>query len=359
MNKNFYTNQEYYQDFYFIYVLTGANYLRPLIKYLPNIPDKTNVVVLTNTPKTLNDIKPSNFNLIIDDLDKYRDDWSIENEKIINIEDEQSYMDEYRRLYYGELYRYPMAIMRFGMNWAIKNNIKKFIIIDVGCKIGWGGEDEIIETGFKRLYELSKEQNIMFGATHFKTNDDFGGHLKLNAYLSDTIKKYIPNYNPETYPKYVSTSYHEYDKIKEEIIRVTDNKDTGVVFDGYCIGFWVNDINIIKTAFDFWCDIVQTSYKNKWINPKQLDSVVVQFEFALHFISSLLSKYYNTTISPHYTIIRHFYQPENDWIINKINHMNFQPTKTREEFLRINKEKIIAVNGEEIANAIIDGFDKI
>ena len=350
-------DKEHYKDFYFIYVLTGANYIRPLIKYFPNIPNKANVVVLTNTPKTLNDARPTNFNLIVDDLDKYRNEWSIENEKIINIEDEQAYMDEYRRLYYEESYRYPMAIMRFGMNWAIQNNIKKFIIVDIGCKIDWRGEEQAVKTAFERIYKLYEERNVMFGHTWFGVHDSFGDHLKLNQWAVNTIKKYIPEYNPKSYPEYIISSIYEYDEKQEKIVEIINDKEPGCAFDGYCIGFCFHNIDVLKVAFNFWCDFVQKSYEDKIIDPNQKDAAVVRFEFGLEFIASLLSKYYNTIISPHHSIVRHFYHPENDWIINKITHIKFQPTKTREEFLKVNKEKIEAVNGIHIAKIIVDGFD--
>jgi hypothetical protein len=74
------------------------------------------------------------------------------------------------------------------------------------------------------------------------------------------------------------------------------------------------------------------------------------------FVASLLSKYYNTIISPHHTLVSHFYQPENDWVINKMKHMDFQPANSREEFIRINKDKHFLINGEEVSKIIMDGL---
>lgn len=358
-DKSYLSKQEYYKDFYFIYVLTGSNYIKPLLKYLPNIPDGTNVVVLTNTPKILENVKPTNFNLIVDDLEKYRDDWSRENEKVLDIEDEQAYMEEYRRMYNEENYRYPMGIMRFGMNWAFQNNVKKFLLVDVGCKIGWE-ENEVTELAFKRIEKLTKDKNVLFGKPTFYSADNFAGNIKFNTYLSDIIKKYVPNNNLENIPEYISISYYEYDNEKQQVVEIRDDKAPGGVgFDGYCYGMWVHDINIIKIAFDFWCDITKATYENDLTVKDNPNHIIVHFEFALDLIASLLSKYYNTILSPHHTIVSHFYQPENDWVINKIKHLDLQPASSKEEFIRINKKKLFELNGEEISKIIMDGFESI
>jgi hypothetical protein len=355
-DKDFLANQDYYKDFYFIYVLTGANYIRPLIKYMPNIPNGTNVVVLTNTPKILENIKPTNFNLIVEDLEKYRDDWSRENEKVLDIEDEQAYMEEYRRIFNEENYRYPMGIMRFGMNWAFQNNVKKFILVDVGCKIGFENNN-VTDTAFKRIEKLAKEKNVVFGKPTFYSNDEFKAQIKYETPLLEVIKKYIPDISLENYPETVSISYYEYDEIKKETVEILDDKASGAVgFDGYCYGMWVHDINVIKVAFDFWSDITKKLYETDNTIKDNPNNIITHFEPALMFVASLLSKYYNTIISPHHTLVSHFYQPENDWVINKMKHMDFQPANSREEFIRINKDKLFLINGEEVSKIIMDGL---
>lgn len=351
------------EGFLFFYVLTGDNYIRPLIKYLPLIPDGTNVVVLTNTPKLLKDIKPNNFNLIVEDLDKYRSEWSIENEKVLYIEDEDEYMLEYKRLYHEEKYRYPMAIFRFAMNWAIQNNVTKFMIVDAGCKIGYPGEEQVVKTAFERIRNVFKEKNVMVSHTYTglgsQSVDHFKNHLESDTWLTDILKKYIPNFNPETYPDHIIVSDYIWSEEEQKPIE-SRNKEIFIGSDGYCIGFWVRDINLIKMILDFWNDYVKKGYECMMINPNETNKVYVEFEHVFAYMASLLCKYYNFILSPHHTIVRHFYQPENDWVVNKIPHLEMDyNVSSREEFLRKNKEKLIIINGPTTANTIIDGFDNI
>ena len=348
MNSEYFIDKDYYKDFYFIYVVTGTNYIRPIIKSFDFVPKGTNVVILTNTPDILKDIKV-NFNLIVDDLEKYRTDWSRENEPVINIQDEQSYMDEYRKKYQEETYRYPMAIMRFGMNWAIQNNVKKLLLVDVGCKIGFDLPDVI--DGFERLEKIGKERNLILGYT-WDSNiiDNFALHLQSQTFLSDTLKKYIPNYNSATYPKEVNI----YDPSKN----LEYKKIGSVGFDGFCYGFWFHDIDLLKIAYNFWCELVEKSYEANFVERNKETDVIVAFEFQLSHIADLLTKYYNVLISHYLGIIRHFYHPENDFIDTyKMRHLDLLPAKTRQEFIDINREKIISVNGEYISKLIIDGLE--
>lgn len=350
MTKDFFKDQEYYKDFYFIYTITGYNYLRPIIKSFPMVPDGTNLVILTNIPNTLKDIKVDNFNLIVDDLEKYRNDWSKIHEPLINIEDEQSYMDEYKRQFYDESYRYPSAVMRFGMEWAIQNNITKFILVDVGCKIGYDLEQTQIS--FDKIYNFGKTRNIIFGNTWFSSDVDlFKYKIENKDPISETLIKYIPGevFNLNSYPRTVEiiTDFNEH-----------YNKIGSVGFDGYCFGLWFHDINLVKLVLNFWNDLVKIHYDTESIDIKREASVVVEFEYAFTYISDLLTKYYNILIMPHSGIIHHFYHPENDFInVKKMPHLNLEPADTRKEFLKINREKLINFYGHEIASLIIDGID--
>jgi hypothetical protein len=343
-------DQEYYKDFYFIYTITGFNYLRPIIKSFPMIPNGTNVVILTNIPNSLKDIKVDNFNLIVDDLEKYRNDWSKIHEPLINIEDEQAYMDEYKRQFYDESYRYPSAVMRFGMEWAIQNNITKFILVDVGCKIGF--DPGAMEYGFNTLYSFAKTRNIIFGNTWLTDERDlFKIQIENNTPISKILTEYIPekNFDLDTYPKEVEIFTH---------FREHYRKIGSVGFDGYCFGLWFHDINLVKLVLNFWNDLVKIHYDTQSINIKNEHAVVVEFEYAFTYISDLLTKYHNTLIMPHYGIIHHFYHPENDFInVGKMPHLNLEPANTRKEFIQINREKLINLHSHEIATLIIDGIN--
>jgi len=364
LKKDFFVNNiEDWKDFYFFYVLTGDNYVRPLIKYFPYMPDGTNVVVLTNTPKLLNDVKPENFNLIVDDLEKHRPEWSRKYERVLDIQDETAYMMEYKRLYTEETYRYPSAIFRYAMSWAIEHNVTKFMVIDIGCKIGFPGYEQITKNGFDLLTKKFKEgHNLMITNIWGPTGDSPTDPLKhailsKDSQLHELFKKYVPNFDINTYPEKMPVLQSgEEDGIKEYVCMTSD---------GFGYGFYVHDINIIKTALDFWNDYVKTGYEVGYIRPG--GTYYVEFEAIFAYLATLLCRYYNTTLSSYFGIVTHFYQPENDWVINKA--PAFFPklgsigtptdANNREEFLKANKDEIEAIYGREVANIIIDGFDKI
>jgi hypothetical protein len=319
-----------YKDFYFIYVLTGTNYILPVIQSFQFIPDDANVVILTNTPGILKGINPK-FNLIVADLEQYRDEWSKNNEQVLAIEDEQTYIDELKKLW-DKGYRYPMGIMRFGMKWAVDNNVSKFILVDSGCKIGYdvsSGSLKVLTTEALNYFNrIGAVKNVIFGHPQV---DDFNDHIKLSIQVhgvfKEAIEKNIPEFNLDTYP----LTYH---------LNSNDKQIGYCRFDGYCIGFWFHDISLIEKAFNFWNDSVKWAYDNKYIRGQQ-ETVVVEFEYALSYIAAFFSKYYNTIIAGHESIIKHQYHPDNDFYNQQkldIFKYGFKSAKTRSEFINLNRD---------------------
>ena len=113
-------------DVYFIFTLIGGNYIKPVLHSFPDIPKNANVVIITNTPEILKDIK-TDFNLIIIDFESLRDDFSREHEVVICNPNDDEYMSELIEKYHTG-YKFPMGIMRYGLKWAIMNNINKLIL---------------------------------------------------------------------------------------------------------------------------------------------------------------------------------------------------------------------------------------
>lgn len=337
---------ELLKDFYFIYVLTGSNYIKPVIKSFKYIPKEANVVILTNTPGCLRNIKV-NFNLIVADLETYRDDWSRKNEYVIPFEDEELYMKELIRLY-DEGYRYPMGIMRFAMNWAVRNNVSKFVVTDCGCKICYEYAIDgrlVTYMALKELHRVGKEKNIIFGHPRLdEFNDKALECIKLLPPMFDLIKKYVPSFNYSTYPTTLDTN--------------TNPHQTGsIAFDGCVFGFWFHDISALNTCFNFWNDWTKICYENGYINPTKKENVIVEFENVFTLMVAIFSKYFNTTISEHYGIVRHIYHPENDFFNqNKLNcfAVGYKAAATQAEFIELNKDIILTTHSD---HTLIDGLE--
>lgn len=338
-----------YKDFYFIYVLAGSNYIKPVIHSFPYIPKEANVVIITNTRKVLEDVKPE-FNLIIEDLDSLRDDWSIEKEKLINIDDEKEYMDTLID-WYRNGYSFPMAIMRYGMKWAINNNVTKFCIVDCGVKIGM---DTNPLNAIKEINSLSEKynKNVLFG--YFLQFHEDVDHAKLDIDFmkvwKDICLKYISEDQYNKWPETFQFGYKE------------DQKGS-IKFDGWMMGLWALDISIVKVAFSMWNDLVKVSYDYPELHIDHNRAWVTAFEWQSLVFGAILSKYYNTILCDSLGIVTHYQQPENDFFDSgmsiKWRFNNFKPTNTREEFLEVNRELLIQkYQGVENTCKLVWGFKK-
>ncbi len=70
------------KDFYFIYFPIGYDFIQTMMVTFKHVPKESNIIVVTNHPETLSNVKVD-FNLIVLNLDDLRDDWSKKNEIII------------------------------------------------------------------------------------------------------------------------------------------------------------------------------------------------------------------------------------------------------------------------------------
>lgn len=338
-----------YKDFYFIYVLAGSNYIKPTIHSFPYIPKEANVVIITNTKKVLEGIK-TEFNLIVEDLDSLRDDWSIEKEKLIDIDDEEEYMNTLID-WYRNGYSFPMAIMRYGMKWAIKNNITKFCIVDCGVKIGMD-TDPLNAINEINLLSERYNKNVIFGP-HLQFHEE-ADHAKSDLEFMKLWK--------EICLKYISQD--QYDNWPESYQYMHNKNQRGAIkYDGWMIGLWAKDISIVEVTFNLWNDLVKCSYDYPEFHKDHNRAWVTAFEWQSLIFSAILSKYYNTILSGFLGIVTHYQQPENDFFDSgmsiKWRFDKFKPTNTREEFLQVNRELLIEkYRGIENTLKLVWGFKK-
>lgn len=331
---------EKYNDFYFIYVVVGYNFIKPIIHSFPSIPNNTNVVIITNTPKILENLSP-HFNLIIVDLNSLRDDWSIENEKILNIEDEEEYITEYISAYKNN-YRFPLQIIRFGIKWASINNIIKFVVMESGMIIGLDYNPYVALDEFSRWGET---KNVLFGNTIY---DDCVDDTKELYLTIPEFRIVIENYGIDLY-KYPSTFCDQ----------TNPNKTGSVGFEGGVIGFWFHDVSLVEMCFNIFSDLIKAAYMNHFILPYG-ERWWINFEWVFTIIISIYTKYFNTIVVGHNDLVTHYFHPEDAFFMPSIrwgNSTKWINTPTRKEFLIINRENIIQTFGYEKAKKIIYDFD--
>jgi hypothetical protein len=333
------------KDFYFIYVITGDNYLKSILKNFDHIPDRANVVVITNTPKLLYKQKVK-FNLIIEDLESLRSDWSRKNEIIPDIEDEQDYMDQLNE-WYRSGYRYPMSIMRYGIKWAVKNNISKFLVAESGVSINYFFD---CQKGLDVLNEfyINKKKNLIFGSPFFVENIDLAKGWIFDGGYYDVYKRYVPNLSEITYSEILEMNT---ESEKSNILSVG--------FDGHTYGFIFDDIKLIERLFNIWEDIMI-----RYFELGASYSWAINFEWIMLTISSIYHRYYNTFLCGHNNIITHSYRPEHDFFAIDIKYKNhdeeWKVAKTREEFILINRDKLIQhYGGEQRVKDIVYEYEKI
>jgi hypothetical protein len=330
-------------EFYFIYIAVGPTYIKPIIHNFSTIPSDINVVILTNTPKLLENLQP-HFNLIVADLNILRDDWSKENEKILDIDDEDEYLSEFIKLNKTN-YTFPIQIMRFGIKWAAINNITKFAIMESGMVIGFDQDPHIPLNKFKQWGET---KNVLFGNTFW------------NEYTDDTLEKYliipayrnvIENYGIDlnNYPSTFTSERSPY--------------DTGSVgFEGGIVGFWFHDVLLVEMCFNIYTDLIKTAYENGYILPYDVEPSrwSVNFEWVMTIIISIYTKYFNTIVVGHQDITTHFLHPEDAFFMasEKYRDDEWINTTTRDEFLKLNRNKLIQTFTHlERAKKLIYGFE--
>lgn len=334
------------EDFYFVYVITGRNYLRPIIKNITYLPKEANVVIITNTPQLLSSIK-CNINLTVVDLESLRSDWSRENEFVLDIEDETEYMTKLKDLY-RQGYKYPMGIMRYGIKWAVQNNISNFVLTDVGSRIN---TKKNYKEAFNELKDIASDRNVLFGNLYPAQNNNKGKGMIFKTYR-EVVNKYFPFISEDNYSEFIDGSV---ESIQTQI--------SFVGLEGHTYGFMFKDLDLIEKFFNFWEDITIYQYEN--FNPDlgNASPWVRDFEFVSIIICSLFCRYHNIFLSGHKDIIQHLYMPENDFfaVTQKFptSIIKWIPTETREEFLRVNKDNLCKHYGKEASIKLIDGFKEI
>jgi len=248
---------------------------------------------------------------------------------------------------YESGYKYPMGIMRYGLKWAIKNKITRLVLVDGGAKINYHFKSEF---GLIELNNFAKEKDLIFGSVYYTSNNELSKPLILGEYNS-IVKKYFPFINEDNYPKYILDSAE---------LRLDNLTDTG--FDGHTFGFWFKELASLETLFNFWEDLTQFYYEN---NKKVFSSShwIIDFEFMVLIISSIYTRYFNAFVCGYKNIITHLYIPENDFFGVSLKYRSnplFKETKTREDFLRVNKKELIDhYSGLQNANNLIYGFKEI
>jgi hypothetical protein len=146
------------KDFYFIYCPIGYDFIQTMMATFKHVPKEANIIVVTNHPETLKDVKVD-FNLIVLNLDDLRDEWSKENETVIPDIEAQDYRNKFFEFQKNGV-RFPYAIHRCIIPWLVERNITKFAILDADCLINFNNELELV---MNTLEEYCKDDQFIFG----------------------------------------------------------------------------------------------------------------------------------------------------------------------------------------------------
>ena len=312
-------------DFYFIYLAIGPPFIKTIIHNFSSIPKDSNVVVLTNTPKMLENVNVD-FNLIVADIELLRDKWSKENEIIVYSENEDEYVKKFKELHDNNI-RFPMQIMRFGIKWAYENNITKFAIIESGFTIGFDTDPNRALNMFRGWGE---NKNLMFANPYYNHKDVFPRYV---IPYRDIVKKYGADL--DNYPTTFETE--------------VDLKFTGsITFEGGMFGLWFHDTSLVKMCFDLYSDIVKASTENGQI--RCINGCFQYFEWISIILITVFGKYHNTMIVGICDLARHFAHPEEFYYMPEIVQSikkDWDKTMTRDKFIEKNRHYLLEIFGDE------------
>lgn len=316
-------------EFYFIYNLVGPPFIKSLIHYFPHFPKEVNIVVITNTPDMFEGIE-TDFNLIVVDLEPLREDWSKEYEKLIVEYDEDIY---FQKLIEWEKagYQFPMATMRYGIKWAYQNNITKFALVDLGCKIMH--MDYVTNAlNIYKHYATINNGTALIGAGQ-NPNDIKCDFTKDNIIYHSKIYDILKENNIDL-EKVLNT---------ESVYKFEDYELYGSVgFDGFFYGIYFNDVNLVKDLYKIYDELMKYSYENKIYFPGA--HTVYPFEWVSAMLNNAFSRTYGTILVGHQTIVQHEYMPElmyYDMLRKFGTEWGFVNANSRKEFLTLNRERLI------------------
>jgi hypothetical protein len=332
------------KDFYFIYFPIGYDFIQTMIMTFRCVPKETNIIVVTNHPEVLKDIKVD-FNLIVLNVDDLRDEWSKENEILIYEIEAQAYRDKLFEFQDKEI-KFPYGIHRCILPWLVERNITKFAILDADCLINFDNE---LETTMNALKEYCKDDQFVFGPimnqTSYKEN-----FLRL---LPNTLSKYnIPLSIIESMPPLYKT------------------------VDGYLRGFWFNNTEDILLFYKLWDEILKEAYKQN-DHLLKMNKYTISDEWLHGLVSYVLNQFRNIKVEDlffnSHRIIRHIYHPENYYYNFSHNLYSssieeggygLKPSNFRSEFIKENKDRLIRFfenqNGipKEKINKVIYDWDE-
>lgn len=309
------------KDFYFIYFPIGYDFIQTMMVTFKHVPKEANIIVVTNHPETLDDVKVD-FNLIVLNLDDLRDDWSKENEIIIPDIEAQAYRNKFFEFQKNGV-RFPYAIHRCIIPWLVEKNITKFAILDSDCLINFNNELNLV---MDTLNEYCKDDQFIFGPV-MNWNSYKDEFLRLS---SDILLKY--NISPSV----IDSAPPLYE-----------------VLDGYLRGFWFNNTEDILLFYKLWDEILKEAY-DKNSDLLKTSRHIVADEWLHGLVSYILSQTKNVKIKDLFfhghRIVKHIYHPENYYFY--LHHglytspveqggYGLQQFEFRDEFIRENKDKLI------------------
>lgn len=304
------------KDFYFVYFPIGHDFIKTMTRTFKYVPKEANIIVVTNYTDLLKDVEVD-FNLTILDIDEIRDEWSKENEILIYDKDPITYRERLAE-FQSKGIKFPYSIQRCIIPWLINRGVSKFAILDADCLLNYHGE---LESEFN-----SKIKDLA-------GNNFFGPCMDTTSYKEEFLRL-----SDSTLSKY---------NIEDSVIK--NIPPLYWCFDGWLRGFYFNDIEDLQLFYNLWDEILKESYKQKH-SLLSHNAHTFSDEWLHGLVMYIFTKIGKASIVYEQGLAKHIYHPENHF--HKLPHglykdgYKLEETETREEFFKINRDKIIKFYAE-------------
>lgn len=324
------------EDFYFVYFPIGYDFVKTMECTFKYIPEDTNVIVITNNLKLVNQ-KNIKFNLTLLHIDDLRDEWSLKNEKLIYADSAEEYR---KQLKTGEI-KFPYSAHRFILPWLLQEkNATRFALLDSDCLLNYDGN---LKQSLNYLKKFAGNKNYFLGRFY----EEYTEHRYLKLMGENIINRYGIN------PSLVDSLGYTYP-----------------IFDGFFRGFWFNEREPVEVFFKIWNELVQkaTDYQINYFNGK----IIIADEWIHGFAAMLLREIFeiedfSDAVFTPFPMVKHVYHPENmyfDLSHNLYRKYGMKESFSRHQFLidnKINLEGFYKKNHDleefEIKNIIYDWED--
>lgn len=289
---------DFFNEFYYVKFAVGPKHIKLLNDSLSSFPKEAKMLILTNSPELI-DTSHAICEIEILDIDTIRNQRSLEYEKLIKATTEKEYIsawhaldEQEKQLFPGLVhgYSFPLSLFRYAIPWLLDRGYTKFILLDAGVI----SANPI--AAFAKYASIKDYQNIiMIHPIGADPNLELGVFIP-NMGWETIIKKYGVDYDvwPELGP-------WQWDPPAGNI----DFLQIPMGCEGWMLGFWFEDADLIKKYFDMWEEITLDIYERKLIPMYNL--YIFRLEAVINTLNAIFSRYFNVLIAANVNLVSHSY----------------------------------------------------